>query len=442
MIDRTYCLVTFGCQMNEADSEYISGILEALGWSPLADEEEAELVLFNTCVVRQGAEDRALARVERLKTLKAKNPKKKLAICGCLAQQDGRALLDHAPYLDLVLGTRALPRLASMLEELDRTSVPQVCADLVEGDPYDIAYEPKRGMGFIGRINIIAGCNKNCSYCIVPSTRGRELSRSAESIVAEARELAASGHPEILLIGQNVNSYRDGETDLAQLLHQVNAVEGVERIRFVTSHPRDANEEMFQAMAALPKVCESLHLPVQSGSTQVLRKMYRGYSRERYLSKIQRLRELMPEITLSTDVVVGFCGETDADFEETLSLMREVRYDSAFMFMYSPRRGTASERTMTDNVPLEVKKERLARLIELQEQISAEKNTALIGKEFEVLVEKPARKTPGAMSGRTRGDKTVVFPADEALAGQFVQVRIDAANGHTLMGRMHNRSLS
>lgn len=441
MIDHTYCLVTFGCQMNEADSEYIAGILEALGWTALASEEDAELVLFNTCVVRQGAEDRALARVDRLKTLKKTQPRKKLAICGCLAQQDGQALLEQMPYLDLVMGTRAIPRLASLIEALDATGEPQVCADL-EGDPYDIAFGPKRGAGLAGRINIIAGCNKNCSYCIVPSTRGRELSRPAATIAAEAAQLAAAGRKEILLIGQNVNSYRDGQTDLAGLLAEINAVDGVERIRFVTSHPRDANEAMFRAMADLPKVCESLHLPVQSGSSAQLRQMYRGYSRERYLAKIERLRQLMPSIGLSTDVIVGFCGETDADFEQTLSLMREVRFDSAFMFMYSPRRGTAAAREMADDVPLAVKKERLARLIALQESIAAEKNRALVGQTCEVLAERPARKTPGAMSGRTREDKTVVFAADETLAGRLVRVRITGSNAHTLMGRRFESSLA
>jgi len=435
MIERTYCLVTFGCQMNEADSEYLAGTLEALGWSPLEDEEQAQLVLFNTCVVRQGAEDRALARVDRLKTLKARDPRKKLAICGCLAQQDGQALVEQRPYLDLVLGTRALPQLATMLEALERTGEPQVCADL-EGDPYDIAYAPKRAPGLVGRINVMAGCNKNCSYCIVPSTRGRELSRSADQIVREAAELASRGHREILLIGQNVNSYRDGDVDLAGLLGRVNDVEGIERIRFVTSHPRDAGEVMFRAMADLPKVCESLHLPVQSGASTTLRRMYRGYSRDRYLTKIERLRQLMPGITLSTDVIVGFCGETDDEYEETLSLMREVRYDSAFMFMYSPRRGTTSERTMDDDVPMEVKKERLSRLIELQESIAAGKNRALVGCVLEVLVERPARKTPGSLSGRTRGDKTVIFPAAESMAGQLAHVRITGSNAHTLMGEV------
>lgn len=433
MIEKTYCLVTFGCQMNEADSEYIAGTLDALGWRPLDSEENAELVLFNTCVVRQGAEDRALARVERLKTLKTRHPLKKLAICGCLAQQDGHALLESMPYLDLVLGTRALPQLAEMVRRLETTGVPQVCADL-EADPYDMAFHPRRAPGIVGRINIIAGCNKNCSYCIVPSTRGRELSRHSAVIVNEARELAGQGRKELLLIGQNVNSYRDGDTDLAGLLRLVNAIDGVERIRFVTSHPRDANEAMFEAMAGLPKVCESLHLPVQSGSTAQLRRMYRGYSRERYLSKIHRMRELMPQISLSTDVIVGFCGETDEDFEQTLSLMREVRYDSAFMFMYSPRRGTAAATTMADDVPVEVKKERLARLIELQESIAAEKNAALVGRTFEVLVERPARKSPGSMSGRTRGDKTVVFPAEESMTGRTMQVRIVSSNAHTLIG--------
>jgi tRNA-2-methylthio-N6-dimethylallyladenosine synthase len=433
MSERTYCLVTFGCQMNDADSEMIDGILSANGWRKIDSEDQADLVLFNTCVVRQGAEDRAVARLSRLKPLKAKNPRKRIGVCGCLAQQDGRRLLDRLPWVDLVLGTRALPRLDQLLEEIEATGEARVCVDL-EGDPYDVDCHPRRQPGLVGRISIVYGCNKNCSYCIVPATRGPELSRPWRVIVDEARRLAESGFREILLIGQNVNSYRDESVSLPQLLEKVAAIDGVERIRMITSHPRDADENQFRAMADLPSVCEALHLPAQSGSTSVLRRMYRGYSREQYLAKVERLRELMPDIALTTDLMTGFPGETDEEFEQTLSLVREARFDGAFMFMYSPRGGTAAAK-LPDDVPLETKKERLSRLIQLQESIGAERNRRLEGRRFEVLTERPARRSPGSMSGRTRGDKTVVFPAPKNLIGRLVDVEIVSSNAHTLIGR-------
>jgi tRNA-2-methylthio-N6-dimethylallyladenosine synthase len=434
MPNRTYCLVTFGCQMNDADSEMISGILEVSGWERIESEPEADLVLFNTCVVRQGAEDRAVARLQTLKSSKQHNPNKIIGICGCLAQQDGESLISRLPMVDLVMGTRALPRLPSLLRAIETTGQAQVCVDL-EGDPYDIPFEPRRAAGVVGRINIIYGCNKNCSYCIVPSTRGRELSRPSEVILSEARSLAEQGYREVLLIGQNVNSYCDGVVDLARLLEMVNEVEGIDRIRFITSHPRDADEGMFRAIGELPKVCEALHLPVQSGSSAVLKRMYRGYSREMYLEKIERLRRHTPDVVLTTDIIVGFPGETDGDYEQTLSLVSEVRFDSAFMFMYSPREGTKAAE-WPDDVPLDVKKDRLKRLIDLQEGISAEVNNAQIGRRLEVLVERSARRSPGSMAGRSRGDKTVVFPAPPGLAGRTVEVEITSSTGHTLIGRM------
>ncbi|MCX7015994.1 MAG: tRNA (N6-isopentenyl adenosine(37)-C2)-methylthiotransferase MiaB [Candidatus Sumerlaeota bacterium] len=434
MSERTYCLITFGCQMNEADSERIDGILLANGWRKIDSENDADLVLFNTCVVRQGAEDRALARLARLKPLKRANPEKLVAICGCLAQQDGRRLLETMPWVDLVLGTRALPRLAPLLDEAIATGAPQVCVDL-DGDPCEIPDPPRRAPDLVARVNIILGCNKNCSYCVVPTTRGRELSRPWPKILEEVRVAAAGGRKEVLLIGQNVNSYRDGEVRLPELMAKVDAVPGVERIRTITSHPRDAGEGQFRAMAELPRVCESLHLPAQSGSTRVLRRMYRGYSRERYLKKVEQLRSFVPDATLTTDLIAGFPGETDEDFEQTLSLVREARFDSAFMFLYSPRRGTAAAQ-WPDDVPLEVKKERLARLIDLQEAISREKNRALEGRRFEVLVERSAKRPAGHLSGRTRGDKTVVFPGGMEMVGKTIKVEIVDSNGHTLFGRM------
>ncbi len=432
MLDKTYCLVTFGCQMNDADSEMIEGVLRSTGWRKIESEDEADFVLFNTCVVRQGAEERAVARLQRLKPVKAARPGKILGVCGCLAQKDGEALLDRLPFLDLVLGTRALPHLPAMLRSIEETGRPAIRAEL-EGDPFDSAYAAARQGDVVGRVNVIYGCDNFCSYCIVPYTRGRELSRPVEHVLRDARAAVGEGCKEILLIGQNVNSYRDGATGLPELLRLVAGVKGVQRLRFVTSNPRDAGEALFRAMADLPAVCESLHLPVQSGSSSVLRRMARGYTREEYIAKIERLRQLIPDIALATDFLVGFPGETEAEYEETLSLAERIRFDSAFMFAYSPREGTAAAR-LPDDVPPETKKRRLAQLIELQEGISREINRALEGRTVEALVERPARRGEGMMSGRTRGDKTIVFPAPPESAGRLVRLRVTGSNAHTLAG--------
>lgn len=436
----TYHITTFGCQMNSYDSETMQGIMAARGWSRAEEEATADVILYNTCVVRDHAEARALARLDQLKALKRRHPEKIVGVTGCMAQKEAEALYERLPHLDLVLGTRAIPRLGTLLDRILATGERQTCVEILD-DAFVTDAVPVRQRPLKALINIILGCNKNCSYCIVPRTRGREVSRPSEEIVREAAHLTSHGWREITLVGQNVNSYRGasatgGTVDFGGLLRLVDRVRPAARIRYVTSHPRDCNESHIEAVAECENVCENFHLPVQSGSTRVLRRMYRGYSRERYLRLVDRIRAAVPDATLTTDLIVGFPGETDADFRETLSLAREVGFDSAYMYMYSPRPGTVSaEKFAGEGTPLEIKKARLAELIELQESISLEINRRAVGTVEEVLIEDTAPRTPGDLLARTRGDKMVVLPGPADWIGRLMNVEIVAANGHTLSAR-------
>lgn len=436
---RTYHITTFGCQMNQYDSEMMEGILTAKGWSAAESEESADVILYNTCVVRQHAEERALMRLSQLRPLKAAHPGKIVGVTGCMAQKEAEALHERLPHLDLVMGTRAIPKLGTLLDRILATGEPQTCVETLD-EAFPAGVIPVRQRPLKGLINIILGCNKNCSYCIVPATRGREVSRAPEEVVAEARHLAEHGYRDITLVGQNVNSYRgvdaaESPVDFGGLLRRVDAaVDGV-RIRYITSHPRDCNESHVSAVAECANVCENFHLPVQSGSTAVLRKMFRGYSRDRYVRLIERIREASPDSTITTDIIVGFPGETEADYEETLSLVREIEFDAAYTYMYSTRPGTKAASDFADRVPLEEKKRRLAGLIALQEAISFRKNQEIIGRTVETLVEDVAPRTPGDLLARTRGDKMVIFPGPAEWIGRFVPVKIREANAHTLLGR-------
>jgi tRNA-2-methylthio-N6-dimethylallyladenosine synthase len=404
--------------------------------------------------VREHAEERALARLDQLRRYKQSHPRRIIGVTGCMAQKDAERLLDRLPHIDLVLGTRAIARLSPLLDEILATGQPQACVDLLD-DAYPEAVAPRREHPFKAFINIMFGCNKHCSYCIVPRTRGREVSRPAGTILAEVDSLARGGYKDITLVGQNVNSYRgaiNGKArpagavggpagahgagaqalDFGALLRQVSATAPGVRIRYITSHPRDCNAAHIAAVAECANVCENFHLPVQAGSTAVLRNMYRGYTRERYLELAGQIRAAISGVSLTTDLIVGFPGETDADYEQTLDLVREVRFDAAYMYLYSPRPGTPAAEQFEDHIPLAVKKERLARLIEVQEAISLENNHARIGRTFEVLVEGPAPRTPGDLLGRTRADQMVILPGPADWIGRFKTVRITAANGHTL----------
>ena len=443
MAPRTYQIVTYGCQMNAYDSEFMAGILEARGLRRAAKEQDADLILVNTCIVRGSAEERAMGRLMRLKAFKNGRPDRILGVCGCLAQRNAETLLDKAPHVDLVLGTRAIPNLSALIDRILEGRGPIACVD-EEVDPYPDSIRAVRRSALRVLVPIMSGCDNWCSYCVVPSVRGREKSRSVNTILTEIEQLVGEGCREVTLVGQNVNSYRGAdatgrEIDFAELLERVDAIEDLQRIRYITSHPRDANARHVDAVARLAKVCDHFHLPVQSGSNSVLERMNRGYTREHYLALIRSIRERMPDATITTDLIVGFPSETERDYEDTLDLMREVRFDSAFTFLYNVREGTRAAKDYPDDVPLQVKKERLSRLIEIQEKTSLEKNRALESRRLEVLVEGPAKRADhpdrrGDMMGRTTGDKCVIFEGDKSDIGQIVTVRIVEGASHTLFG--------
>ena len=436
-MNRTYHITTFGCQMNGYDSEIMAGIMTAKGWTPAASEETADVVLYNTCVVREGAEERAVARLSQLKALKRKRPGMIVGVAGCMAQKDAEHVLEKLPHLDLVLGTRAIARLSPLLDKVLATGEPQVCTDILdEAYPADIV--PVRMRPLKALVNIIFGCNKTCSYCIVPRTRGQEVSRPWQEIVAEIETLAARDYRDITLVGQNVNNYRqpgEGTSSFGNLLRRVGAAAPDAWIRYITCHPRDCNEAHIRAVAETENVADNFHLPVQAGSNEVLARMRRVYTREHYLDLIRQVRAAVPQATLTTDIIVGFPGETEAQFQRTLDLVREVRYDAAYMYMYSTRPGTPAAEEFTDHIPLAEKKDRLARLIALQEQISLEINRGLIGSTAEVLVEDIASRTPGDVVARTKGDKMVILPGPKEWIGTRREVEIHDANGHTLFAR-------
>ncbi|MBN1916761.1 MAG: tRNA (N6-isopentenyl adenosine(37)-C2)-methylthiotransferase MiaB [Verrucomicrobia bacterium] len=437
---RAFYIRTYGCQMNELDSELVAGGLVKAGFQAAASLEEAGVVVLNTCTVRDSAERKALGLLGLLARRKReRQPELVLVLCGCVAQAHGTALLERVPELNVVCGTRNIQHLPKFVRRAIEGAGPIV--DIADDDMVDLCYEPGTRSGRVKAfVSVMRGCDNYCSYCVVPYVRGREVSRPAGGIVAEVRRLVERGAKEVTLLGQNVNSYgrglddandHAGPRDFAGLLEQVGAVEGLRRLRFVTSHPKDISERLIEAIAGLPVVCEYLHFPAQAGSDTVLARMNRGYTRGHYLGLVEKLRARVPGIALSTDLIVGFPGETDAEFSETVSLVETVRYDGAFMFKYSPRPGTAAA-ALDDDVPLEVKKARLARILELQDEISLEKNRALIGRQMEVLVEGPSRKNAARYSGRTRCNRIAVFEACPERAGELVTVEIRGATPHTL----------
>lgn len=432
-----YHIVTYGCQMNVHDSEKLAGMLLDMGYQETANIEEADLVLFNTCCVREHAEQRVYGNVGMLQQYKRKKPNMIIGVCGCMMQQKGAAeeLMEKFPFVDVVFGTHNLHHFPKLLYEALSAghSVVEVLDEeggIVEG------LRSHRSDGISAYITIMYGCNNFCTYCIVPYVRGRERSRKPQDILEEARELAQQGYKEITLLGQNVNSYgKDLGSDylFPNLLRDVNKIEGIERIRFVTSHPKDLSQDLIDAMAECEKVCEHIHLPLQAGSDRILRRMNRKYTREDYLRLVDRLRERIPDIAITTDLIVGFPGETEEDFQDTLDMVKRVQYDSAYMFMYSPRRGTPAA-AMVDQVDQEVKKDRLNRLIELQTEISKAKNQKYLNMVVEVLVEGVSKNNPEKLSGRTRTNKLVHFEGEEELTGQLVNVKITLPKAWTLDG--------
>jgi tRNA-2-methylthio-N6-dimethylallyladenosine synthase len=428
---KRYLIETWGCQMNQHDTEKMAGLLEGLGYASTEDPASADLILLNTCSVREKAESKVFGRLGRLRRLKIDRPDLLIGVVGCVAQQAGEAIFRRAPYVDIVMGPRNLARLGALLEEARRDGRSISLAR--DDDPIEFpSNSTARAAGPRAYVTVMEGCNKSCTFCIVPTTRGSEVYRQPEEIMGEVRDLAAQGYCEIEFLGQNVNAYHSGTHDLASLLHMADRVPGVRRLRFTTSHPGHLKNGIMDAMRDVPTVCNHLHLPAQSGSDRILRAMNRGYTRARYLSRLQYLRMAVPGIAFSTDFIVGFPGETDEDFRGTLSLLREVEFDQVYAFAYSPRPGTPATR-MDGGLPDEVMQARLQELLALQETIQKRRNEALVGRTFEVLVDGSGRLDNGLATGRTGCNRIVHFPA-AAGRGSFLDVRITRANTHSLIG--------
>ena len=430
---------TFGCQMNFKDSEKLQGILEEMGYT-LIDTEEADFVIYNTCTVRENANLRVYGRLGYLHSLKKKNPQMMIALCGCMMQEPQvvEKLKTSYSFVDLIFGTHniyKLPELVSHALEIrgEKRMIIDIWKDtdqIVEDLPSERKYFFKSG------VNIMFGCNNFCSYCIVPYVRGRERSREPEAILKEIRSLAADGVVEVMLLGQNVNSY--GKTlknpiTFAQLLKEVEKIDGIERIRFMTSHPKDLSDELIQVMAKSRKICHHLHLPLQSGSSRVLKEMNRRYDKEKYLSLVEKIREKIDDISLTTDIIVGFPGETEEDFQETLDVVRKAQYDTAFTFIYSKRSGTPTA-AMEDQVPQEVVKDRFDRLLALVQEIGRERSSRFLNTVQEVLVEEKQSSQKGYVTGRMMQNLLVHFPGEESLVGKTVRVKLIECKGFYYIG--------
>ncbi len=427
-----YHVTTFGCQMNEHDSERMKGMLESLGYTEAETQEHADLILFNTCSIREKADDRFVAHLGHAKRLKREDPNRVIGVGGCWAQSVKDEVFARFPFVDVAFGPGQVHKLAEFL-----TSDSITAQGFFEFEGFTGHLPAKRAREYQGWMQISVGCNCVCSYCIVPATRGREVSRPSHELVAEATRLAGDGVREITLLGQNVNSYgrdlpKDGRTSFAELLGELDAIESLERIRYTSPHPKDMREDVIRAHAELPSLCEHIHLPLQSGSSAVLKRMRRTYTRERYLDRVAMIREYVPDCALSTDIIVGFPGETEDDFEQTLSLADEVAYDGAFTFIYSPRRGTEAA-TLPDQVPHEVKVARLERLVEVIQRRAGERAQRFVGRTLDVLVEGPSRTDPTRLRGRSRHNKVVNFTGLGA-PGEFAEVTITGATSQTLSG--------
>ncbi len=431
-MEKKYFIETYGCQMNVHDSEKLSGILSGIGYQPAANEWDADLVLMNTCSVRDKAAHKVFTRLGQLKKLKTGKPGLTIGICGCLAQQEGDLFFKDRPYVDLVFGPRNISELPDLLSQLEYRREQLLALSGPRQEPTFEVQTILRDSSVKAFLTIMEGCDKFCTFCVVPFLRGREVSRNPHSILEEARKLADTGVLEICLLGQNVNSYRYEGFDFADLICSLHEIPGIRRIRYTSPHPSDMNHKVMDLYGSLPKLSRNVHLPLQSGSNDVLHRMKRDYTREIYLSKVDYLRQRCPNVGLSTDIIVGFPGETRDDFELTMDIVRKIEYSGIFSFKYSPRPYTASLK-MEDDVAEEEKSERLSALMELQRQIQSKLNSGLIGSLQEVLVEsrdKEGRK----WSGRTSCNRIVHFESAKADAGMFVNVRIAAASPNSLAG--------
>ena len=430
--------------MNVSDSELMAGILTQNGHQTVPHLDDADVVLVNTCAIRENAETKVINRLTQLNHRKRRQPDLIIGVCGCMAQHLRDKLIDAAPYVDLVMGPDAYRDLPIALDSLARGVESHV--SMTDRDPFvglrldksedyaDIA--PIRKEGIRAWLTIQRGCDKMCTFCIVPFVRGRERSLPLKLLVEDVEKLVDQGFKEVVLLGQTVNSYHDNSADFGDLLYAVGDVNGLERVRFTSPHPADATDSMIDAMANSPSVCKHLHLPLQSGSTEVLERMRRTYTAEEYRNLVSKLRERIPDIAITTDVIVGFCGETEEEFQQTYEMMSDIRYDSAFMFKYSEREGTLAHKALPDDIPEQVKGERLKRIIELQEKISAEINTATVGNTVTVLVEGESRRDADKYHGKSDGFKTAVFPKADSNIGEVVNVRVDNTTAHTLIGQI------
>lgn len=430
---------TYGCQQNVSDSEIIMGMLCDMGYEKTDNKGEADFIIFNTCAVRENAELKVYGNLGALKHLKAKKPDTIIAVCGCMMQQKevSDRIKSKYKHVDLVFGTHSLYSFPELVLRVIKTKGRVIDRIDIDGRIAE-DFPVRREKGACAWVSVMYGCNNFCSYCIVPYVRGRERSRDKAKIISEVKELASEGYREITLLGQNVNSYGkdlDENIDFADLLNDVCTIDGIERVRFMTSHPKDISDKLIDTMASNNKICKQLHLPLQAGSNRILKLMNRVYTKEEYLEKIAKVRAKMPDITLTTDIIVGFPGETKEDFEHTIDVLKKVRYDTIFSFIYSKRSGTPAA-VMDDPIPMEEKKENFNRMLEVQDEISYEKNKALEGRVLRVLVEGTSKTDQSFLTGRTDGGKVVNFEGDLSLVGTFVDVEITEAKTWSLQGKI------
>ncbi len=440
---KKFFIQTFGCQMNEHDSEVMAGLLEERFYIPTKDIKEADFILLNTCCIREKAESKVLSMLGSLKKLKAKKPSLIVGVCGCMIQQKNIVpkILHACPFVNLMFGTNNMAQLPDYLERIEKYGQP-VYEIVDEDSSADLKLPASREYPFKAFVNIMYGCNNFCTYCIVPYVRGRERSRKKEDIIAEVKELVADGAIEVMLLGQNVDSYGNDFEDpvsFADLLKEIDDIPGIERIRFMTSHPKDFSLELIDVIKNSKHICHSLHLPVQSGSNEVLKRMNRKYTRERYLEIVHAMREAIPDVALTTDIIVGFPGETEEQFQETVDLVETVGFDNAFSFIYSKRPGTAAEK-FEDQIPLEIKKERLQRLNASLSKWSLYHNKKYEGQNVKVLVEGLSENNDNMLSGRTDTGKTVIFQGDPSLIGKIVNVDITTAQTWVLKGKLEEEN--
>ncbi len=429
---KKFHVTTFGCQMNEHDSERMKGMLTSLGYSESEERDEADLILFNTCSIRENADNRFISHLGEAKRLKGENPERIVGVGGCWAQSVKDEVFRRFPFVDVAFGPGQIHKLAEFLNSDQLTA-----QGYFEFEDFAGHLPAHRARQFQGWLQISQGCNCVCSYCIVPSTRGREQSRDPQELLFEARKLAAEGVREVTLLGQNVNSYgrdlpKESRIRFSDLLAMIDEVDGIDRLRYTSPHPKDMREDVIEAHASLSSLCEHIHLPLQSGSSPILKRMRRTYTRERYMDRVAMIREKVPDCAVTTDIIVGFPGETEDDFSQTLEVVEEVGYDGAFTFVYSPRRGTLAAE-MEDQVPHPVKVERMERLVEAVQRRARERSQRFVGRSMEVLVEGPSRNDPTRIRGRIRHNKAVNFEGT-AEPGQMVEVEISSATSQTLTG--------